>query len=119
MPEATLEASLAAERATAVRSLLRHPLLGVGADPDGFRLVVRHRAWLEAWFESTCGWPLTVDDASGFARLRKRSAFVDERRPLLRSRGTAAPFEMTSSCGMKWSSPCSSFFTPSEATAVK
>jgi uncharacterized protein (TIGR02678 family) len=93
VPEPTLEASLDSERATAIRTLLRHPLLDVGADRDGFRLVVRHRAWLEEWFDATCGWPLTVDVASGFARLRKRSATVDERRPLLRSRGSAAPFD--------------------------
>lgn len=93
MPETTLEASLAAERSTAIRTLLRHPLLDVGADPDGLRLVVRHRAWLERWFDDTCGWTVTVDVGSGFARLRKRAATVDERRPLLRTRGAAGPFD--------------------------
>lgn len=93
MPDITLEASLAAEQSIAVRTLLRRPLLDVGADPDGFRLVVRHRTWLQRWFEDTCGWTMIVDIASGFARLRKRAATVGERRPLVRTRGTAAPFD--------------------------
>ncbi|MEX1271935.1 MAG: DUF2398 family protein, partial [Acidimicrobiia bacterium] len=93
MPELTLDASLDTERSTAVRSLLRHPLLDSGTNPDAFRLVARHRVWLEEWFETTCGWPLTVDVAGGFARLHKRAGRVDGRRPLLRTRGSADPFD--------------------------
>jgi uncharacterized protein (TIGR02678 family) len=93
MPDATLESTLAAERATAVRTLLRQPFLDAAAAPDGFRLAVRHRGWLEAWFETTCGWPLNVDAAAGFARLRKRAADPDERRALLRTRGSGEPFD--------------------------
>ncbi|MEX1005694.1 MAG: TIGR02678 family protein [Acidimicrobiia bacterium] len=93
MPELTLDASLDTERSTAVRSLLRHPLLDSGTNPDSFRLVARHRVWLEEWFETTCGWPLTVDVAGGFARLHKRAGRVDGRRPLLRTRGSADPFD--------------------------
>ncbi len=93
MAEATLEASLATERAVAVRTLLRHPFLHRGADAEGFRLVVRHRGWLEAWFETTCGWPLAVDVTGGFARLRKRASTLGDRRPLLRTRGSGGPFD--------------------------
>ncbi|HWH35640.1 MAG TPA: TIGR02678 family protein, partial [Acidimicrobiales bacterium] len=93
MAEAALAEHLAWERSRAARSLLAMPLLDAGADPESFRLVVRHASWLADYFETTCGWPLTVDAPSGFARLAKRSAAVDVTRPLRRTRGEAAPFD--------------------------
>lgn len=91
MPD--LATHLDEERARAARILLAVPLLDAGTEPDGFRVVVRHEAWLTAWFESTCGWPLVVDAAGGFARLTKRSARPDPTRPLRRTRGSGAPFD--------------------------
>jgi uncharacterized protein (TIGR02678 family) len=88
-----LDDDLAAERAVAVRQLLARPLLDAEADRDEFRLVVRHASWLIDYFEQTCGWPLTVDAAAGFARLAKRSATVGANRPLRRVRGAQAPFD--------------------------
>lgn len=93
MPEATLERDLALERSLAVRTLLGHPLVDAAADPDGFRNVVRHRVWLVDWFESSCGWPLTVDVGAGFARLVKRRPDPDPRRPFVRTRGAGGPFD--------------------------
>jgi len=84
---------LAEERSVAIRLLLRSPLLDSETEPEHFRLVVRHQTWLVAWFEETCGWRLTVDTPSGFARLAKRAARIDQRRPLHRSRGSKAPFD--------------------------
>jgi len=93
VPETVLQEHLAAERSVAVRSMLVKPLLDSGSEPDMFRLVVRHASWLTDYFERTCGWALTVDMTSGFARLAKRAAQVDETRPLKRSRGAAAAFD--------------------------
>lgn len=93
LAESELAEHLADERSRAIRLLLFRPLLDVGADPDGFRLVARHHGWLAEWFETACGWALAVDIAGGFARLSKRSARVDARRPLRRTRGTAAPYD--------------------------
>jgi uncharacterized protein (TIGR02678 family) len=73
--------------------LLAKPLLDTDDDPDAFRLVVRHTGWLTDYFEQTCGWVLTVDAASGFARLAKRAVVTDVTRPLRRTRGEAAPFD--------------------------
>jgi len=85
---------LADERSKAARALLAAPLLDGDADPDAFRLVVRHTDWLTSYFEDACGWALTVDPASGFARLAKRAAAVpDPTRPLRRTRGEGAPFD--------------------------
>jgi uncharacterized protein (TIGR02678 family) len=89
---ADLATALEDERATAVRSLLRWPLLDSGAEPDAFRLVVRHADWLTAYFEQTCGWALAVDPSSAFARLSKRAAAGDLR-PLRRTRGERGPFD--------------------------
>ena len=93
MPDTMLANDLDHERSIAIRTLLRAPLLDSGADPDGFRLVNRHHAWLVDWFETTCGWTLVVDPASGFARLGKRVAEPDPTRPLRRTRGSEAPFD--------------------------
>ncbi len=90
-----LAADLAAERARAVRLLLRFPLLNATVHQDGFREVVRHSDWLSAWFDDVCGWLLVVDPAAGFARLAKRArgARVDGSRPVRRSRGARQPFD--------------------------
>ena len=83
----------ASERSVAARSLLVSPLLDADDDPDAFRSVVRHAGWLTEFFEQTCGWALTVDAASGFARLAKRAVEVDVTRPLRRTRGEDLPFD--------------------------
>lgn len=93
MAESLLTENLAAERATAVRTLLGQPLLDAQADPGAFRLVARHGEWLRDWFEKACGWAVTVDPAGGWARLAKRATTVDVSRPLRRTRGSAAPFD--------------------------
>ena len=74
MPDTLLAGHLHDERTRAARALLRTPLLDIDADPDAFRLVARHHAWLAERFETTCGWHLTIDAAAGFARLAKRAA---------------------------------------------
>lgn len=73
-------------RADAVKALLAQPLLDQASDPETFREVVVHRAWLEEWFATTCGWQLTVDVRDGFARLAKRSSRPDPTRPVIRPR---------------------------------
>jgi uncharacterized protein (TIGR02678 family) len=93
VPDTVLADHLHDERTRAARALLRTPLLDVDADPEAFRLVVRHFPWLVERFETMCGWGLTVEAAAGFARLAKRAAQVDASRPLRRDRGTAAPFD--------------------------
>ncbi|MGI8685189.1 MAG: TIGR02678 family protein [Acidimicrobiales bacterium] len=93
MAESLLAEHLATERSHAIRTLLAEPLLDTDADPDAFRLVVRHAVWLTEWFERACGWALTVDLGAGYARLAKRAAEVDITRPLRRSRGAAGPFD--------------------------
>jgi uncharacterized protein (TIGR02678 family) len=93
VPDTLLADHLQHERTRAARALLRSPLLDIDADPEAFRLVVRHHGWLVERFETTCGWHLTVDSAAGFARLAKRAARVNVSRPLQRDRGTATPFD--------------------------
>jgi uncharacterized protein (TIGR02678 family) len=73
---------------------LANPLIDSEDDPDTFRLITRHARWLTDYFETACGWALTVDPASGYARLAKRAATIpDGTRPLRRTRGQAAPFD--------------------------
>lgn len=94
MTESALAENLAAERSQAARALLASPLLDGDAEPAAFRLVVRHRVWLIDYFEQACGWALTVDPGSGFARLAKRAPGVpDPTRPLRRTRGEGAAFD--------------------------
>jgi uncharacterized protein (TIGR02678 family) len=93
VPNIALSDHLASERADAIRLMLATPLLDSIADPDGFRVVVRHGPWLAEWFDNACGWAVVVDPAAGFARLAKRSAAIDITRPVRRSRGTAAAFD--------------------------
>lgn len=83
-------------RADAVKLLLARPLLDQARDPEAFRTVVIHRTWLEEWFETTCGWQLTVDLRDGLARLAKRSTRPDHTRPAIRprrSRAARRPFD--------------------------
>lgn len=92
MVETTLSGDLVRERAEAIRTLLARPLLDGATHRDEFRLIVGCRAWLEEWFDSTCGWQLVVDVHGGFARLVKRTDRPDETRPARRMRGAQAPF---------------------------
>lgn len=93
MLESALGEHLSSERSIALRELLARPLLDAEQDREAFRLVVRHADWLVSYFEQVCGWALTVDPGSGFARLAKRAAVPDPVRPLRRTRGEAAPFD--------------------------
>ena len=94
MPDLALEEHLAAERSLAVRTLLAHPVVDSEDDADAFRQIARHGPWLAEYFETACGWALTVDPASGYARLAKRApAAPDVTRPLRRIRGQSAPFD--------------------------
>jgi uncharacterized protein (TIGR02678 family) len=93
VPDISLTEHHAEERSRAVRELLASPILNGDAQPDRFGLVVRHHEWLAAWFDTTCGWQLTVDISAGFARLAKRSAHPDPTRPLRRLRGSKGPFD--------------------------
>ncbi|HEY1830293.1 MAG TPA: TIGR02678 family protein [Acidimicrobiales bacterium] len=93
MPDTSLAGHHAVERARAIRELLATPILNVDTDPDRFGLIVRHHEWLASWFDTTCGWQLTVDIGAGFARLAKRSACPDPTRPLRRLRGNKKPFD--------------------------
>ena len=93
MRDAALATQIEADRSVAVRTLLAAPFVDVAHDPDGFAAVVRHRAWLEPWFDETCGWALSVDLPGRFARLAKRSASPDATRPARRARGSAQPFD--------------------------
>lgn len=76
-----LDESLALERRTALRRLLRSPLLSRRQGGENLRLIVRHRDWLANWFAQHAGWTLIVDAASGFARLHKVSARLEPWRP--------------------------------------
>lgn len=94
MPEQALEEHLASERSLAVRTLLAHPVIDSEDDADAFRQIARHAPWLAEYFETACGWALTIDPASGYARLAKRApAAPDVTRPLRRTRGRSAPFD--------------------------
>jgi hypothetical protein len=91
--ESVLTRDLAHERSVAIRTLLGRPLIDADDDADAFRLVARHAGWLTEWFESACGWALTVDTTAGYARLAKRSAGAPVVRPLHRTRGSEAAFD--------------------------
>lgn len=71
----------AEERRSALRLLLRRPLLTPDGDATaGFTLVRRHREWLADWFAHHADWPLIVTAEA--ARLRKRPATAtDATRP--------------------------------------
>jgi len=88
-----LDDDLAAERALGIRVLLATPIVDATRSPAEFRVVARNRGWLTEWFETSCGWQLTVDVMGGFARLAKRSACPDPTRPAHRVRGGELPFD--------------------------
>lgn len=81
-------ANLAAERRTAIRLLLREPLVTAAAHPDEFPLIRRHADELARQFGQVLGYRLTVEP--GFARLHKAGLGVDSGRRL--ERGSGAPF---------------------------
>lgn len=93
-PEPALAEHLDSERSLAVRSLLANPLIDSEDDPDTFRAIIRHGPWLTDYFETACGWALTVDPAAGYARLAKRaSGAPGSTRPVRRTRGQASAFD--------------------------
>ena len=91
------------ERQTAVRALLRHPMLTAGRpDPNAFKLVRRHAPWLREWFAEVAGWSLRVDN--GLARLQKRVpgslTLLGQRWRAARARRSVAAD--TRSCALVW-----------------
>jgi uncharacterized protein (TIGR02678 family) len=80
--------NLAAERRTAIRLLLREPLVTAAAHPDEFPLIRRHADELAKQFGQLLGYRLTVEP--GFARLHKAGLGRDAGRRL--ERGSGAPF---------------------------
>jgi uncharacterized protein (TIGR02678 family) len=80
--------NLAAERRTAIRLLLRQPLVTVATHPDEFPLIRRHADELARQFSQVLGYRLTVEP--GFARLHKAGLGRDAGRRL--ERGSGAPF---------------------------
>jgi uncharacterized protein (TIGR02678 family) len=81
-------ANLAAERQTAIRLLLRQPLVTATTHPDQFPLIRRHADELARQFGQVLGYRLTVEP--GFARLHKAGLGRDAGRRL--ERGSGAPF---------------------------
>lgn len=81
-------ANLAAERQTAIRLLLRRPLVTAATHPDDFPLIRRHADELARQFGQVLGYRLTVEP--GFARLHKAGLGRDAGRRL--ERGSGAPF---------------------------
>ena len=79
---------LAAERRTAIRLLLRQPLVTAATHPDEFPLIRRHADELARQFSQVLGYRLTVEP--GFARLHKAGLGRDAGRRL--ERGSGAPF---------------------------
>jgi uncharacterized protein (TIGR02678 family) len=80
--------NLAAERRTAIRLLLRKPLVTSATHPDEFPLIRRHADELAKQFSQVLGYRLTVEP--GFARLHKAGLGRDAGRRL--DRGSGAPF---------------------------
>jgi uncharacterized protein (TIGR02678 family) len=80
--------NLAAERRTAIRLLLRHPLVTMATHPEEFLLIRRHADELARQFSQGLGYRLTVEP--GFARLHKAGLRADAGRRLERASG--APF---------------------------
>jgi uncharacterized protein (TIGR02678 family) len=80
--------NLAAERRTAVRLLLRRPLVTPATHPDEFSLIRRHADELARQFNQVLGYRLTVEP--GFARLHKAGLGQGSGRRL--ERGSGAPF---------------------------
>jgi uncharacterized protein (TIGR02678 family) len=86
-PAATEDLLAAAERRTAVRALLRSPLLCIeNGDADVLRLVKRHRAELTRVFAEALGYRLVVEPSA--ARLFKAGLGRDDSHPLRRRSGS-------------------------------
>ncbi len=83
----THEVALAAERRTAARLLLAHPLIASdGPHADLFPLIRRHADWLGKRFQQVLGYRLLVD--SSYARLFKAGLGAGSGHRLERSTGT-------------------------------
>ncbi|MET8902246.1 TIGR02678 family protein [Streptomyces sp. NPDC004538] len=83
----THDVALAAERRTAARLLLAHPLIASdGPHADLFPLIRRHADWLGKRFQQVLGYRLLVD--SSYARLFKAGLGADSGHRLERSAGT-------------------------------
>ncbi|GAQ64024.1 TIGR02678 family protein [Streptomyces scabiei] len=81
------DVALAAERRTAARLLLAHPLIASdGPHADLFPLIRRHADWLGKRFQQVLGYRLLVD--SSYARLFKAGLGTDSGHRLERSTGT-------------------------------
>ncbi|MBC3990086.1 TIGR02678 family protein [Streptomyces sp. AC563] len=81
------DVALAAERRTAARLLLAHPLItSDGPHADVFPLVRRHAEWLSGRFQRVLGYRLLVDSA--YARLFKAGLGARTGHRLVRSTGT-------------------------------
>lgn len=80
--------NLAAERRTAIRLLLRQPLVTTVTHPDEFPLIRRHADELARQFSQVLGYRLTVEPS--FARLHKAGPGRDAGRRL--ERGSGARF---------------------------
>lgn len=81
------DVALAAERRTAARLLLAHPLVASdGPHADLFPLIRRHADWLGKRFQQVLGYRLLVD--SSFARLFKAGLGAGSGHRLERSTGT-------------------------------
>jgi len=65
-----------ARRRTALRMLLRRPLLTTESDPEVLIMVRRHQAELRAWLSKETGWRLQVD--AEMARLFKTVPTLDD-----------------------------------------
>jgi len=80
-----LDPLVVAEIRTAIRALLRRPLLlPDGRDEEAFRLVRRHQEWITTWFAHHADWSLVV--TAEVARLRKLPAWPGDA-----SRGAVEP----------------------------
>lgn len=65
------------ERATALRALLRTPLVSAdGPAAEHFGLVRRHATWVREWVSVNTGWRLDI--TAEYARLRKTPAELDD-----------------------------------------
>ncbi|MHC0429470.1 TIGR02678 family protein [Streptomyces sp. O3] len=83
----THDVALAAERRTAARLLLAHPLIASdGPHADLFPLIRRHADWLGKRFQQVLGYRLLVD--SSYARLFKAGLGTGSGHRLERSTGT-------------------------------
>jgi len=75
--ETATEQAVVAERQTALRALLRHPLLAAaGRHSAEAGLVRRHATWLREWLARNPAWTLQVDNE--VARLRKTPADLSD-----------------------------------------